>query len=109
MARVPRAKEVEGAVKGPSMNREQLEYSISRYLDGTLPATERLSLDIRLNQDSEARNLLAEYRAFDQSLSEAKASLPQMPEVNWDAFASRISASIDAAQEADAVDQPAVI
>src|SRR4051794_30270712 len=91
------------------MNREQLEYSISRHIDGTLPATERLSLDIRLNQDAEARALLAEYRAFDESLAEAKDALPQMPEIDWNAFASRISSSIDQAQESGEVDQPAVI
>ena len=41
------------------MNREQLEFSISQYLDGTLPGEQRSLLEQRLEGDAEARELLA--------------------------------------------------
>ena len=41
------------------MTRDELEFSISQYLDGTLGARERDALDERLATDAEARALLA--------------------------------------------------
>jgi anti-sigma factor RsiW len=72
------------------MTREQLEFSISQYLDGTLAEDERAALEARLADDAEAQTLLAE----DRSLTTLLKSAP-MPEVQWDRFAESISSAID--------------
>ncbi len=46
----------------------ELQFAISQYLDGTLPADEVAALQRRLESDAEARALLAEYRALDAAL-----------------------------------------
>jgi anti-sigma factor RsiW len=71
------------------MTRDELEFSISQYLDGTLAAAERDALDERLATDAEARAVLAEYSAVQGAL----ASAP-LPDVKWDRFAREISASV---------------
>jgi hypothetical protein len=73
-------------------SREELEYAISQYLDGTLLPLERNTLEERLAADLEARALLAEYRELNASLK----ALP-VPEVAWDDFASQISRSLESA------------
>src|SRR5438105_9598088 len=72
------------------MNREQLEFSISQYLDGTLPDEQRSLLERRFEADAEARKLLAEYRALNDVL---RIENP-MPEMNWERLADRLSASL---------------
>ena len=67
--------------------RDQLEYAISQYIDGTLPPVESAALEERFAVDAEARELLAEYRSLDRSL---KASLP-MPTVAWDRLHAHLS------------------
>ena len=78
------------------MTRDELEFSISQYLDGTLVDAERAALDVRLGHDAEARALLDEYRRFDALL---KAAAGPLPAVNWDGLAGRISGAIDEAAD----------
>ena len=59
------------------MTRDQLEFSITQYLDGSLPQSERAGLMERLEKDPEARALLEEHRRLDNVLS--RASLPTFP------------------------------
>src|SRR4051794_30771653 len=80
------------------MNREQLEFSISQYLDGALPDAERSLLERRCEADAEARQLLAEYR----SLNDALRIQNPLPELNWERLADRLSTSI-AAEDLHAV------
>jgi anti-sigma factor RsiW len=72
------------------MTREQLEFSISQYVDGTLAEDERAALEARLADDPEAQALLAEDRALTRLLQSAP-----MPEVRWDRFAESVSSAID--------------
>ncbi|HZL35995.1 MAG TPA: hypothetical protein VFC78_11835 [Tepidisphaeraceae bacterium] len=76
------------------MTTQDLEYSISQYLDGTLDASERAELERRLESDAAARALLGEYRRLDAAL---KAE--PLPDVRWDALAESISLAIDRAVE----------
>lgn len=71
--------------------RDELEYAISQYLDGTLRPLERDTLEERLAADAEARALLAEYQELNNSLK----SLP-VPAVAWDRFAAHISKAVEA-------------
>lgn len=71
--------------------RDELEFAISQYLDGTLRPLERDTLEERLAADAEARALLAEYQELNNSLK----SLP-VPNVAWDRFAARISKAVEA-------------
>ena len=72
------------------MDREQLEFLISQYADGTLPAAEAAALQAVLESDPAARALLEEYRVLDVTL---KRELP-LPEMNWDRLADHISAVV---------------
>ncbi len=71
------------------MTRDELEFSISQYLDGTLAEAARGALEERLAIDGEARGVFAEY----QSLQSAFAAAP-LPEVRWDQLARHISAAV---------------
>src|SRR5882724_11790544 len=77
------------------MNREELEFSISQYLDGTLDEADRDALETRLATDLEAQQILREERA----LTIALQSAPAIPDVRWGALADRISGAIDAQLE----------
>jgi anti-sigma factor RsiW len=70
--------------------RDQLEYAISQYIDGTLPPVESAALEERFAVDAEAREVLAEYRALDETL---KRSLP-MPTVAWDRLQAHLSDAV---------------
>src|SRR3954464_1853927 len=72
------------------MSREQIEFAISQYLDGTLNPLERAGVEARLEKDAEARALLEEYRQLDGVL---KNALPE-PTINWNRFASHLSDQI---------------
>ena len=65
------------------MTRDELEFSISQYLDGTLPEAQRPALEARLAEDAEAQAILAEERALTRLLR----SEP-LPEVRWDGLSS---------------------
>lgn len=70
--------------------REQLEYAISQYLDGTLPPLELQVLEARLQRDESARALLEEYRRLD---SVVKGTIA-VPDISWDRLATTISAQV---------------
>ena len=78
------------------MNRDELEFAISQYLDGTLPESQRPALEARLSDDATAQAILAEDRALTDLL---RASSPA-PQVRWDRLAESISSAID--EELDA-------
>src|SRR5947209_6385427 len=69
---------------------EHLEFSISQYLDGNLPAEESAALEARLNEDAAARQLLDEYRGLNGLLT-AEAALPA---ISWNRLADHISAAV---------------
>jgi anti-sigma-K factor RskA len=75
--------------RATDMTRDELEFSISQYLDGTLAAAERDALETRLASDAEARAVFAEY----QSLQSALAAAP-LPDVDWDRLRQEISAAV---------------
>ena len=81
---------------------EQLEFQISQYADGTLPADEVAALEAALAADADARALLEEYRSLDGSL---KRELP-LPAVKWDRLAAHISSAV--AKAADEEERSAV-
>ncbi len=78
------------------MTHDELEFSISQFLDGTLAVDEEAALKARLERDAEARALLEEHRRLTALL---KAQ--PLPEVNWDALASHLSKAV-AREEAPA-------
>src|SRR5437588_1955546 len=82
------------------MSRDELEFSISQYLDGTLADGERSALEERLARDAEARALLAEEEALNVVLKRAKHA--SLPAVRWDRLTETISAAI-AEQSAPAI------
>src|SRR5207248_856416 len=87
------------------MTRDDLEFSISQYLDGTLADGERSALEERLARDAEARALLAEEEALNAVLKRAKYAA--MPAVRWDHLPEAISAAIDEQRATGADEQPA--
>lgn len=94
MACISGTEKVEGFAQRLSVTRDELEFSISQYLDDTLDEADRNALDERFAVNAEARAVLAEY----QSLQGILASAP-MPAVNWDRFAAEISANVAQEQE----------
>jgi len=72
------------------MTREELEFRICQYLDGTLGEDERVALEAQLASDPEAREILRQERELTVALRSGGA-----PEVKWDALAERISVAID--------------
>ena len=73
------------------MTRDQLEFAISQYLDGTLMPLEKAALEERLARDAEARALLEEDRELDAVM---KAPVAELAGVKWDALAQHISATV---------------
>src|SRR5687767_5326404 len=71
------------------MTKDELEFSISQYLDGTLGAREREALEERLATDAEARAIYAEYQALQSALDAAP-----LPQVNWDRLAAHLSDAV---------------
>jgi anti-sigma factor RsiW len=74
---------------------DDLEFSISQYLDGTLADEERVALERRLAEDAGARALLEEYRGLDAALRAA----PPVPEIRWELLAESISAAVTESAE----------
>lgn len=66
--------------------RDELEYTISQYLDGTLDPLAQATLEDTLATDGVARALLADY----QRLNGALKAMP-IPEIAWDELAARIN------------------
>ena len=75
------------------MTRDELEFSISQYLDGTLPPEERAALERRLESDPEARATLDEFRALDAALKDAP-----LPAFDWTKVSTSISAAVEQQQ-----------
>lgn len=73
------------------MTREDLEFSITQYLDGTLDEQERAALEGRLKIDAEARSMLEEHRKLTVMLR-----AQPVPQIQWDRFSRSISEAIDA-------------
>lgn len=76
-----------GETPVPQMIDERLEFQISQYADGSLPAEEVAALEATLDSDSEAAALLADYRKLNAVI---KRDLP-VPELNWDRLAAHLS------------------
>jgi anti-sigma factor RsiW len=72
------------------MMTEQLEFLLSQYADGTLPAEQRAEVELRLAEDEEARSVLAEYRKLDEALVTSRGA----PAVQWDEFAAQIGDAV---------------
>ena len=70
------------------MTDEDLEFSISQYADGTLPADGRAAVEAVLAADPAARAALAEHRRLTALLAVPPAG------VDWDRLASRLSAGV---------------
>ena len=71
------------------MTLEQLEFSITQYLDGTLPPEELGALEKRLATDAQARALLDEHK----SLTALLRGEP-VPELDWGGLARDLSAVV---------------
>lgn len=74
------------------MNRDELEYAISQYMDGVLGPLELRAVEERLAQDAEARAILDEYRRLDAMMKQSSA----VPEIAWNGLANQISKVISA-------------
>jgi anti-sigma factor RsiW len=72
------------------MTRDELEYAISQYVDGTLAPIERPVVEERLATDPEARALLEEYRRFNTVLKTSIA----IPQIAWDKLQAQISSAV---------------
>ena len=70
---------------------ETLEFQITQYLDGDLPAEAVAALEERLGVDADAREVLEQYRKLNGVLDSA---LP-VPAMNWDRVTARISSAVD--------------
>jgi hypothetical protein len=73
-----------------NVSRDELEYAISQYIDGDLPATDRAALEERLASDAEVRAILSEYQNLDSMLA---MSLPA-PDVDFNALKKSIAGTI---------------
>ena len=73
------------------MTRDELEFQISQYLDGTLAGADQSALEARLADDADARALFDEYRRLDVVLKAAP-----VPAVDWDALSTQISEAVSA-------------
>src|SRR5689334_17094397 len=92
MARIPGPKEVKGIVERASaMNREQLEFQISQYVDGTLSPAEVAALQTTLANDAEAQATLEQFQALDSLFK--KTEMP-LPAVDWNRFADQLSRAV---------------
>ncbi len=81
--------------------RNEVEFSIIQYLDGTLADEERAALEARLSGDAEARALLEEHRRLD-----ALFKLATVPAIRWDNLARSISSAVASAPMPE-VEEPA--
>ena len=86
------------------MNREQIEFAISRYLDGDLSAGEIAELEAVLASDPAARKLCDDLRGVNEILK----SSGDVPGVNWDRLADTIAASAAEQHVARGGQRPAI-
>src|SRR5439155_7362633 len=78
------------------MDREQLEFRISQYVDGALPAAEAAALVETLASDAEARALLEDFRKLHSAMAREAA----LPAVKWDRLAAHLSDAVAAEDRA---------
>jgi anti-sigma factor RsiW len=74
------------------MNRDELEFAISQYIDGALPEEQRAAMEERLRTDPEAAGIEAEYRKLGEVVARGAG---KTPEVRWDRFAECVGQAID--------------
>src|SRR5438105_4199164 len=74
---------------------EELEFSISQYLDGSLSAEEIAALEARLEVDAAARELLEGHRRVNVLLKAQNG----LPAIRWDRLADHLSGVIADAAE----------
>lgn len=84
------------------MTLDELEFAISQYLDGSLPAAEAAELEARFEVDADARQLLEEYRRLDDVLKQS----PAAPELQWGRLAEHLSSAVEV--EAERLEQTCV-
>jgi anti-sigma factor RsiW len=72
------------------VNKDQLEFAISRFLDGTLPAEDKAALELHVARDAGARQMLDQHSALDSAMKGSGAA----PPVQWDRLAQRISGAL---------------
>ena len=70
------------------MTRDEIEFLISQYLDGTANELDRSRIEEVLATDADARAILSDYQRLNVIV---KSALP-MPEIAWDEFSASISA-----------------
>jgi len=75
------------------MEREQIEFLISQYHDGTLSAEQKAVVEEMLRSDPPAQALLNEFQKLDGILRDP-ASGEGLPAVRWDRLAEQISGNI---------------
>ena len=80
------------------MTRDELEFRISQYLDGTLAVADQAALESRLATDEAARALLDEYRRLDVALKSSR-----VPALDWDRFADQVCTAVAGQDEVPAV------
>jgi len=80
------------------MTRDELEFSISQYHDGTLPALETRAIEEMLATNAQARDVLAEYQRLDAVMKAA----PAMPELDWDRVHAQLSHAVHEVPDEDA-------
>lgn len=73
------------------MTIDQLEFAISQYLDGTLPADEEAALVERLATDPKARQIYAEYENLNTVV---KTAMP-LPAIDWSSFSQQVSTAVE--------------
>jgi hypothetical protein len=71
------------------MSRDEIEFLISQYIDGSANELDAGRLEEVLATDADARAMLAEYRRLDEVV---KTSAP-MPDIAWDDLAAKISSA----------------
>jgi anti-sigma factor RsiW len=73
------------------MTRDELEFSLSQYHDGTLGPVERAAVDEVLATDADARAMLAEIGRLDALIKRT----PGAPAIAWDKFQAQVSIALD--------------
>lgn len=72
------------------MTRDELEFSISQYHDGSLPPLETRAVEELLATSPQAREILAEYQRLDTVVKAA----PAVPSLDWDRLHAHLSQAI---------------
>jgi anti-sigma factor RsiW len=72
------------------MTREQMEFSISQYADGTLADEERAAVEAFVASDPETQSMLSSDRALTDLLR-----ADPLPDIRWDRLTAAIASAID--------------